>query len=97
MEDKSSSAASDHQHKVTHNRFRTDPPATPWKMEFEEMCGTKAKKKKETAGASGRSEAGARGTGRHWCDRPERPAWNWNQQPPVRWGRIGHTCEVGEV
>ena len=24
MEDKSSSAAPDHQHKVTHNRFRTD-------------------------------------------------------------------------
>ena len=37
MEDKSSSAAPEHQHKVTHNRFRTDPPATPWKMEFEEM------------------------------------------------------------
>ena len=41
MEDKSSSAAAEHQHKVTHNRFRTDPPATPcsmpWKMEFEEM------------------------------------------------------------
>ena len=72
MEDKSSSAASDHQHKVTHNRFRTDPPATPWKMEFEEMLGKNRKKK--DVGASGRSEAGPRGGGKRWCERPEGPA-----------------------
>ena len=46
MEDKSSSAAAEHQHKVTHNRFRTDPPATPWKMEFSERCAKNSKKKK---------------------------------------------------
>ena len=70
MEDKSSSAAPDHQHKVTHNRFRTDPPATPWKMEFEEVC---RKNGKENTGAGTRARAressgpgsGAEGLGRY--------------------------------
>ena len=34
MEDKSSSAASDHQHKVTHNRFRTDMMTIGGKMTY---------------------------------------------------------------
>ena len=64
----------EHQHKVTHNRFRTDPPATPWKMEVRR--DGKKNSKKKNVGASGRSEAGPRGgpAARRWCERPERPA-----------------------
>ena len=72
MEDKSSSAAPEHQHKVTHNRFRTDPPATPWKMEFRRDVRKNSKKK--TSVQVGDQRPGPGGGGKRWCERPEGPA-----------------------